>query len=615
MTHSVHSLDILRETFGFNAFRPLQAKIIESLIAGEDQFVLMPTGGGKSLCYQIPAMVRPGVGIVISPLISLMQDQVQALQANGVNAAFYNSSLTDQDARRILAKLHQDELDLLYIAPERLMSESFLKRLPELKIALFAIDEAHCVSTWGHDFRPEYLSLGALRQQFPEIPIVALTATADKQTRNDILERLHLKKAEVHVASFNRPNIRYTILEKHKPFEQLTHFLKARPTEFGVIYCLSRKRVEEVATRLCEQGFNALPYHAGLPQGVRRETQEAFQRDDVQVIVATIAFGMGIDKPNVRFVVHYDLPKNIEGYYQETGRAGRDGLASEALLLYGLQDIALIKGFIEGNENVEQRRVELHKLNCMTAFAEAQTCRRRVLLNYFNELLREDCGNCDVCLNPPQTYNGTIDAQKALSCVYRLNQRYGVHYVIEVLRGADNQRIQRFGHQALSTYGIGKDLSAEAWHSVFRQLIHMGFLEQDIANYSILRLTPEARSILKNEKTLTLAKPRIKEAVLKKAVKKQAIEKGESDQTLFEKLRQLRKTLAQAAAVPPFVVFSDATLLEMAAALPQTEADFLAISGVGQKKLENYGAVFLSLIREYIDLKNNPNPKEPHVSL
>lgn len=591
------ALHVLKDTFGFGQFRPLQAEIITGLAAGESQFVLMPTGGGKSLCYQVPALLRPGVGIVVSPLISLMQDQVEALKANGVAAAYYNSSLGEAEARKILAHLHQGELDLLYIAPERLLAETFLQRLDTVELALFAIDEAHCVSQWGHDFRPEYLQLGQLRKRFPNVPVIALTATADKQTRLDIINRLHLQKARLSIASFNRPNIRYTVLEKQKPFQQLTAFLKTHQQDCGIVYCLSRKRVEEVTAKLIAHGVNALAYHAGLPQKQRQATHRAFQSEQTSIIVATIAFGMGIDKPNVRFVVHYDLPKNIEGYYQETGRAGRDGLPSEALLLYGLADIALIKSLLQNNESEQQMRIEQHKLNCMTAFAQALTCRRRVLLNYFNEHLEQDCGNCDVCLNPPTTFDGTTAAQKALSCVYRVQQGYGVNYLVDLLRGKVDERISRLGHDRLSTYGIGKEFSQDEWYSLFRQLIHLGYLEQDISHYSVLRLTPAASAILKGQKSVTLAYPRTKAITPKKAAKSSPSSPLAYDKDLFEALRQLRKRIASEAAVPPYVVFSDATLIEMAAYLPQTSEQFLALTGVGQKKLERYGEVFLALIR------------------
>lgn len=598
---------ILQDVFGYQAFRSLQEQTINSVLNGEDNFVLMPTGGGKSLCYQIPALVFDGLTIVVSPLISLMQDQVQALQASGVEAAFYNSSLTGDESRRVLAKMHANELSLLYIAPERLMSASFLERLQEIEISLIAIDEAHCVSQWGHDFRPDYLQLGQLRQHFKQTPIIALTATADKQTRQDILQRLHLDHAKVRIDSFNRPNIRYSVSEKQAPFQQLLHFLQQHQDQAGIVYCLSRKRVEEIADKLIDKGLAAAAYHAGLSPVRRKKSQADFLCDKTQIIVATVAFGMGIDKPNVRFVVHYDLPKHIEGYYQETGRAGRDGLESQALLLYGLRDISVARSLIENAENPAQKRIELHKLNCMTAFAESQTCRRRVLLNYFNEQLETDCGNCDVCLNPPETYDGTIDAQKALSCVYRLQQRYGVNYVVDILRGKQDQRIQRLGHDRLSTFGIGADLSQNAWFSVIRQLIHRGCLEQDIANYSVLRLTEYARPVLRGEKKLILAKPRAAKLVEKKQKQTKLATYLEYDKTLFEALRALRRKIAEEASVPPFVVFSDATLVELAAYLPTNATDFLAINGVGQTKLERYGKLFISAIQAY-QVSNESTP-------
>ncbi len=591
--------ETLAGVFGYPAFRPYQEEIISALIRGEDGFVLMPTGGGKSLCYQIPALHRPGVGIVVSPLISLMKDQVDALRANGVTAAYYNSTLSAGEARRVLAELHGGRLDLLYVAPERLMGEGFLGRLAELEIALFAIDEAHCISQWGHDFRPEYVQLGRLRRLFPKVPIIALTATADSQTRDDILQRLGLSRAACHITGFDRPNIRYTVEDKQKPFAQLLNFLRSRePYDAGIVYALSRKRVEEVAARLVAEGFAAAPYHAGLPDRERERVQEAFQRDDLQVVVATVAFGMGIDKPNIRFVVHYDLPKNVESYYQETGRAGRDGLPAEALLLFGYGDIAIARGLIENGGNPEQNRIELHKLNAMVGFAEARTCRRRVLLGYFGESLGDDCGNCDICLSPPERYDATEDARKALSCVYRVGQRFGMGHVIDVLRGSRNERIRELGHNRLSTYGIGSMLGQDEWGSIIRQLVHLGYLEQDLARYSVLRLTGAARPLLRGEQTLTLARPRIRPVSAKKS--KKGSETGRSiqgkDNGLFQALRALRKEIANREGVPPFVVFGDATLTEMVARRPKDAAELLLISGVGQHKLGKYGAEFLRVI-------------------
>lgn len=591
-------LESLKKIFGYPTFRPPQQEIIEGLIRGEDAFVLMPTGGGKSLCYQIPALHRKGVGIVVSPLISLMKDQVDALLACGVRAAFYNSSLKSEEARRVLALLHAEELDLLYVAPERLMSEGFVERLREIPIALFAIDEAHCISQWGHDFRPEYSKLGQLRKLFPDIPLIALTATAEPHTRKDILARLGLNPSQCYVSGFDRPNIRYTVLEKLKPFAQLVTFLKGRREEAGIVYCLSRKRVEKVTEQLRETGFSAASYHAGLPASERQRVQEDFLRDDVRIIVATVAFGMGIDKSNIRYVVHHDIPKNIESYYQETGRAGRDGLAAEALLLFGYGDIALARGLIENSDNPEQKRIELHKLNTMVGFAEALSCRRQVLLGYFGERLSEDCGNCDICLNPPELIEVTEDARKALSCVFRVDQRFGVGHVIEVLRGSKKERLLQLGHNRLSTYGIGADKSQEYWGSILRHLVQQGYLEQDVGNYSVLKLSESARPLLRGEQTLSMAKPRAKVAALPKAVRRKP---GELDynQELFTRLRSVRKALADEAGVPPFVIFSDAALVEMAAHLPTDNEAFLRIHGVGAHKLERYGADFLREIQRF----------------
>ena len=594
---SIHQT--LADIFGYGEFRPHQQDIVETLIAGQSAFVLMPTGGGKSLCYQIPALHRDGVAIVVSPLISLMKDQVDALRENGVSAAYYNSSLGAAEARQTLARLHAGELDLLYVAPERLLSEDFLERLRAIELSLFAIDEAHCVSQWGHDFRPEYVQLGQLRTLFPQVPLIALTATADPQTRDDILHRLGLAQARQFAAGFDRPNIRYTVLDKHKPFDQLSAFLKTQGDNSGIVYALSRKRTEEVAGKLQDAGIAARPYHAGLPDAERARVQEAFLRDDLQVVVATVAFGMGIDKPNVRFVVHYDLPKNIESYYQETGRAGRDGLPAEALLLFGYGDISVAKGLIDKSGNEEQKRIENHKLSAMVAYAEPLTCRRRALLGYFGQQLAADCGNCDICLNPPERYDATQDARKFLSCVYRVGQRFGMGHVIDVLRGSKNERIQSLGHDRLSTYGIGAANGQDHWSSLGRQLIHLGYLQQDLANYSVLKLTEASRPLLKGETPLSLPRARPKPKAPSRAPRRRALE-TDYDQQLFDALRLLRKELADEAKVPPYVIFGDATLIQMAAARPRTDEELLRIGGVGQRKLEKYGRAFLELIEESV---------------
>jgi ATP-dependent DNA helicase RecQ len=584
----------LQEVFGYQSFRPFQGEVIAELIAGRDAFVLMPTGGGKSLCYQIPALHRHGVGIVVSPLISLMKDQVDALLANGVRAACYNSSLTVAEVQQVLAKLQKNQLDLLYVAPERLLNPDFLSRLHSLSIALFAIDEAHCVSQWGHDFRPEYVHLGRLRQNFPEVPLIALTATAEKHTRLDILQHLHLQDSYRVIAGFDRPNIRYTVINKARPYLQLGAFLDNHNDESGIVYCLSRKRVEEIAAKLSQDGFKAAAYHAGLGAKTRKQVQEAFLRDDLQIVVATVAFGMGIDKPNVRFVVHYDLPKNIESYYQETGRAGRDGLPAEALLLFGYGDIALCRGLIQKGGNLEQNRIEIHKLNAMVAFAESGICRRRALLGYFGETMDADCGNCDICLHPPQRYDATEDARKALSCVYRVGQRFGIGHVIDVLRGAKTQRLLDLRHDQLSTYGVGRERTQDHWSHLLRQLIHHGFLEQDIANYSVLKLTEAARPLLRGETELMISAPRVKPVSKKRPERK--IAGLEYNQELFNQLRIKRKQIADRDGVPPYVVFGDASLAEMAAALPTDKEALLAINGVGQTKLQRYGNEFIEEI-------------------
>ncbi len=589
----------LKTVFGYDEFRPYQLEIIERLIAGQDSFVLMPTGGGKSLCYQIPALHRAGTAIVVSPLISLMKDQVDALLAYGIEAAFYNSSLSPAEAREVLFLLHQGKLELLYIAPERLMSEEFINRLADLQIALFAIDEAHCISQWGHDFRPEYRKLGELRRLFPDIPLIALTATAEAHTRKDIVERLHLRNGRQFVTGFDRPNIRYSVEDKIKPFEQLVRFLGSYKNQAGIVYCLSRKRAEKVTEQLLEEGFSALTYHAGLTDKQRKHAQEEFLHDRVRIIVATVAFGMGIDKSNIRFVVHYDIPKNIESYYQETGRAGRDGLEAEALLLFGFADVQLARGLIEKSSNEDHRRIELHKLGAMVGFAEALGCRRRVLLGYFGEMLEQDCGNCDICLDPPEMIDITEDSRKLLSCVYRVGQRFGAGHVIDVLRGSKKERILQLQHHQLSTYGIGEGENQHYWGSIVRHLVHHGYLNQDVGNYSILKLTKASWPLLRGETTLEMARPRIREGVKEKKSRYVQSAIGNYDEDLFDHLRRVRMELAQQAGVPPFVIFHDRTLVEMAYHKPQNIEEMGEIHGVGVSKCERYGSLFLEEIAKF----------------
>lgn len=595
---------ILEDVFGFASFRPLQEYIIQAVMRGEDNFVLMPTGGGKSLCYQIPALALEGCAIVVSPLISLMQDQVQALQCQGVAANYLNSALSAKEANAVLTQLKKGALKLLYIAPERLMTEYFLNLLSNVSISLFAIDEVHCISQWGPDFRPEYSQLCVLRDRFPTVPCIALTATADKITRQDIITQLKLEKANVHISSFDRTNIHYSVVEKINPIKQIIDFVQARQGESGIIYCLTRRQTEQLAERLCETGLNAAAYHAGMSTVARGKAQQQFQLEKIDIVVATVAFGMGIDKSNVRYVIHYDIPKSIEGYYQETGRAGRDGLPSQALLLFGLQDVVQVKLLLERTENETLKRIEQQKLNAMIQFAEAQTCRRRVLLNYFNEPAPERCGACDICDDPPVLYDATLDAQKALSCVYRVGQRFGIHHVVDVLRGAENERIKQWQHQKLSTFGIGKEHSQHVWLNIIRQLIHQEILLQDISSHSVLKLTDKARPILKSEQHIMLAKPKVRKSEDKKkktsTAKKSKLSKSTTayDQDLFEKLRQLRRTLASEQGVAAFIIFSDVSLIEMCIHKPTIPEAFLAISGVGQKKLESYGKQFMALIKD-----------------
>jgi ATP-dependent DNA helicase RecQ len=621
--------DILRTVFGYSQFRSNQRQAIETVLRGDDAFVLMPSGGGKSLCYQIPAIIREGTGIVVSPLISLMKDQVDALRANGVRAAAYNSSLDGVAARKVLSDLMNGRLDLLYVSPERVTSDAFLERLAALNggapgaegpagVALIAIDEAHCISQWGHDFRPEYVELGRLRHHFPGVPLIALTATADPHTREDILDQLGLWRAACFISSFDRPNIRLEVVEKHNPHSQLQRFLTAHAGEAGIIYCSTRKRTEELAAHLRERGLSAGAYHAGLSAGERDQVQEAFIFDQIQIVVATVAFGMGIDKTNVRFVVHWDLPQNLEGYYQEIGRSGRDGLPAHALLLFGWEDVVRVRSLIEQGGNEQRVAVEQHKLGALVGFCQELTCRRRALLAYLGEQMAADCGNCDVCLDPPELYDATEEAQKALSCVYRLGGRFGVGHVVDVLRGSANQRVRDLRHDGLSTYGIGADRSAEHWRSLLRQLVHLGYLRQDMGEYPVLQLTAAAGPVLRGKESLMLARPRVRVAGEEKAPagkKKGARAAGKrgaagklvevapavsgreaEDDELFERLRALRREIADREGVPAYVIFHDATLREMAAMRPTSPDELLDIGGVGERKLDKYGAEFLEVI-------------------
>jgi ATP-dependent DNA helicase RecQ len=600
------ALDILRRVFGYPAFRGDQAEVVDHLVSGGDALVLMPTGGGKSLCYQIPALLRPGVGVVVSPLIALMQDQVDALLLAGVRAAFLNSSQDFNSVVDTERRLMRGELDLIYVAPERLLTDRFIGLLDQLverdQLALFAIDEAHCVSQWGHDFRPEYIQLSKLHERYPQVPRIALTATADELTRQEIISRLGLDTARIFVSSFDRPNIRYTIVERDNPRKQLLAFLADHRDAAGIVYCLSRRKVDETAAWLCEQGIAALPYHAGLDAGTRQKHQQRFLREDGVVMVATIAFGMGIDKPDVRFVAHLDLPKSLEAYYQETGRAGRDGEPSEGWMTYGLNDVVIHRQMIEESPSpVEQKRVERQKLDAMLAYCESARCRRVVLLNYFGEEAAP-CGNCDVCIDPPEVWDGTVAAQKALSAALRTGQRFGAGHLIDILRGKNTEKVKQFGHDSLPTFAVGADMDDMGWRSVFRQLLAGGLLEADAQAYGALKLTDEARPVLKGETTLTLRRHAVRSK--SKAVKKTR-EKGSanatisaSDSPLFDALRGWRADKAREQGVPAYVILHDRTLHELATLRPQSLTALLDVPGIGLAKAERYGEYLLELLRD-----------------
>ena len=593
---------VLNEVFGYPAFRGHQAEVIDHLAGGGDALVLMPTGSGKSLCYQIPALMREGVGVVVSPLIALMQDQVAALAELGVRAAFLNSTLSAEEAADVERRTRRGELDLLYVAPERLLTERCLRLLGETRLALLAIDEAHCVSQWGHDFRPEYLKLSVLHERFPGVPRIALTATADAQTRAEILSRLQLGKARVFVSSFDRPNIRYRIVEKDDARKQLLDFIKAEHAgEAGIVYCLSRKKTEETAAFLAKQGIPALAYHAGMDSEARRRHQERFQREDGVVMVATIAFGMGIDKPDVRYVAHLDLPKSVEGYYQETGRAGRDGLPADAWMAYGLQDVVQLRRMIEESEaGAAQKRIQAGKLDAMLGLCETAECRRVRLLGYFGEAAAP-CGNCDTCLDPAATFDGTVPAQQLLSCVYRTGQRFGAMHVIDVLRGETTGKINDWQHYKLSTYGIGKERSSREWRAIIRQCITLGLLEVEHDSFGALKLAGESRAVLKGERPVSLRAWR--EPKRSRRTARAAAATGDLSaemQALFDRLRAWRSDAARRHAVPAYVIFHDATLKEIARARPASLDALHGISGVGAKKLEAYGEEIVGLVGQTV---------------
>jgi ATP-dependent DNA helicase RecQ len=592
------ALDILKTIYGYDAFRGPQARIVEHAIAGNNAFVLMPTGGGKSLCYQIPAIVRPGMGLVVSPLLALMADQVAALREAGVRAAALNSDLQADDRQALWRDIHEGRLDLLYVAPETLMRADVLERLRRVRLSLIAIDEAHCLSQWGHDFRPSYRQLDALVRRFPDTPRMALTATADEPTRAEILSHLDIAAADAFIAGFDRPNIRYAIEEKDNPRAQLKAFLARHADESGIVYCLSKRKTEETAAWLREQGHDALAYHAGMDKSDREANQQRFQRGEAVIMVATIAFGMGIDKPDVRFVAHLDLPGSIEAFYQETGRAGRDGLPSETLMLYGSEDIALRSRFIAESDAPDQRKhMERQKLDALLGLAETAGCRRQVLLSYFGDH-REPCGSCDTCAEPPALFDATIAVQKALSCIYRTGERFGQAYVVDVLLGVESDRIVQFGHDRVSTFGIGMEHDSRTWRAILRQLIALRFVDVDLAGHGGLAIAPAGRDFLRDRPPLMLrvpAPPRVRRAG---KVERSAVQSAiaEADRDLFQALRHRRMEIARAQNVPPYVIFHDRTLIELAAARPSSRAAMANVPGVGEAKLDRYGPAFLEVI-------------------
>src|SRR5712675_369598 len=590
----------LKKHFGYDKFRPLQREIIQDALAGRDVFVLMPTGGGKSLCFQLPALMRDGLTIVVSPLIALMKDQVDALQTSGIPATYLNSTLDREEAKARWRGLHRGEYRMLYVAPERLMLDAFLERALNWNIAQLAIDEAHCISEWGHDFRPEYRELKKLRKHLPDVPLMALTATATERVRVDIVKELKLRDPRCYVASFNRPNLTYRVVPKSVPYEQLLAFIRSRPNDSGIVYCASRKSTESLTRNLNADGVNAKPYHAGLTTPERTKHQDAFLRDDVRVITATIAFGMGINKPNVRFVVHYDLPKNLESYYQETGRAGRDGLPSECILLFSPGDVAKQRHFID-EKSEKEARIACAQLQQMVHYAETRECRRGVLLEYFGEkFLPQSCDSCDNCLQPRETFDGTVHAQKFLSCVYRIHARhgfgFGLNHVVDILRGADTEMIRQRGHNELSTHGIGRDLKRDAWQAIGRELLRLGLVQCAPGKFATLSLTPAGLEALRKRTSIVLTKP-IEIAEKSARIKPGAIE---CDEVLFERLRSLRRKLADERNVPAYVVFSDVSLREMARSYPTNANEFRRVPGVGEQKLKDFAELFLSEIRSYL---------------